>query len=62
MIEFALIFPTMIFFTVLSLDLGLAILHYGGLQDAAYSAARSAAQSGGAEVGGVNHEKTLNKV
>lgn len=51
MIEFALVFPLLLFFLVATIDMGMAVLYYAGLQDAAYSTARAAAQAGGANVG-----------
>ena len=47
-LEFAIIMPFIMFFLVLSIDLGFAVLTYGSLQDATYSASRAGAQAGGA--------------
>lgn len=47
MIEFVLILPLMLFVTLFTIDMGNVILVNGAMQDAAYSAARAGAQTGG---------------
>ena len=48
MIEFALVFPVLLAFLILTVDMGTAVLRYAGLQDAASTTARASAQAGGA--------------
>lgn len=47
-LEFSLVMPFIMFFLVLSVDIGSAILKYAALQDAAYTTTRVSAQAGGA--------------
>lgn len=50
-LEFVFVLPWFLLFIVFSLNMGVLIVQYGGLQNATNAAARAGAQVGGAEVG-----------
>lgn len=51
-LELAIVFPFLMFFLVLTLDIGMGMLQYGALQDVAYASARAGAAAGGAQFAG----------
>lgn len=59
MLEFVLILPFFLLLMVASIDMGRLVLTQTTLHDAAYTASRTAAQLGGANVGGNNIASTV---
>jgi len=53
-LEFVFVLPWFLLFIVFSLNMGVMIVQYGGLQNATNAAARAGAQVGGADVGGAS--------